>query len=142
MNDRERGSTIPLVVGFFALGALVAAGAVAAGDAFVQQRGLQAVCDGAAAAAAAGAADLNRSIDVAESGELRFSGGEAAVADYLARDPGRRNVQAVTSTSVDGRTIEVRCVEVRRITFGSLFGKPQGVRHVVRSSARAPLAPP
>ncbi|HJQ42595.1 MAG TPA: pilus assembly protein TadG-related protein [Jatrophihabitantaceae bacterium] len=142
MNDRERGSTLPLVIGFFALGTLVAAGAVAAGDAFVQQRGLQAVCDGAALAAAAGSADLDRAADVAESGELRFSSAEAAVADYLARDPGRREVQAMTTTSVDERTIEVRCVEVRPVTFGALFGRPRGIRHVVRSSARAPLSPP
>ncbi|MDQ2751380.1 MAG: pilus assembly protein TadG-related protein, partial [Actinomycetota bacterium] len=56
----DRRTTIPLILGFFIIALITVAGAVAAGDAFVQQRGLQDVCDGAAAAAAAGGADLNR----------------------------------------------------------------------------------
>ena len=47
----DTGSTIPLIIGFFLISMLMVAGSVAAGDAFVQQRGLQDVCDGAALAA-------------------------------------------------------------------------------------------
>ena len=51
----DRGSTIPLILGCFVVAFLIVAGSVAAGDAFLQQRNLQSVCDGAAAAAATSA---------------------------------------------------------------------------------------
>ena len=142
MIGDDRGSTVPLILGFFVLAALLAAAAVAAGDAFVQQRGLQSVCDGAALAAAAGSADLDRGSEIRAGAGLHFAGAEAAVDAYLARDPGRRAVRATTSVVDGGRTIRLRCVEVRHIAFGALFGKAAGVRHVVTSSAQAPLSTP
>jgi hypothetical protein len=57
---RDRGSTIPLILGFVIVAFFLVAGAVALGDAFVQQRDLQDVCDGAAAAAAAAAVEVQR----------------------------------------------------------------------------------
>ena len=72
MTD-DRGSTVPLILGFFLIALLVVAGAVALGDAFVDQRNLQDVCDGAAAAAAASAADLDREHGLTSGGSLRFS---------------------------------------------------------------------
>lgn len=139
MTRDDRGSTIPLVLGFFLIAAYLCAGAVAAGDAFVQQRGLQSVCDGAAVAAAAGSADLDRGADLASDTNLRFAGAQAAVAQYLARDPGRRQVEVVSAVSDGGQMISLQCVEVRTIAFGAVFGKVGGVRHVVHSSARSPL---
>ena len=69
-RPRDDGSVIPFVLGFFIIALLLVAGSVAAGDAFVQQRDLQDVCDGAAVAAAS-AADLsaNRS-GTSASGDL------------------------------------------------------------------------
>ena len=61
----DSGSTIPLILGFFLLAAADGRRLGRAGDAFVQQRDLQAVCDGAAAAAAASSADLDRGVSVA-----------------------------------------------------------------------------
>lgn len=141
MTGDDRGSTIPLVLGFFLIAALLCAGAIAAGDAFVQQRGLQSVCDGAAVAAAAGSADLDRGVGLASEPDLRFAGAQAAVAQYLARDPGRRRVEVESTVGDGGQLISVQCVEVRTIAFGTVFGKGGGVRHVVHSSARAPLLP-
>ena len=46
----DTGSTIPMILGFFLLAMLMVAGSIALGQAFVQQRDLQDVCDGAAAA--------------------------------------------------------------------------------------------
>jgi Flp pilus assembly protein TadG len=136
----DRGSTLPLIIGFFVLAMLMVAGSVAAGDAFVQQRGLQDVCDGAALAGAASAVDLDRGAGVASGGTLRFADVQQVVDDYLARDPGRADVQVDVVLSADARTLSLTCVETRRITFGSLFGQGDGVRHVVHAAARAPTS--
>jgi uncharacterized membrane protein len=138
MNDR--GSTIPLILGFFLVALMMTAGAVAAGDAFVQQRGLQDVCDGAAAAGAAGAADLDRSTAIASAGSLRFADVQRVVDAYLARDPSRAGVHIHADLSPDARTLQLTCTETEQIAFGAMFGKADGVRHVVTSAARAPLS--
>ncbi len=139
MTARDRGSTIPLILGFFLVGLIAVAGAVAAGDAFGQQRGLQDVCDGAAAAAAASAADLDRTVGVVTGDSLRFAGVERVVEAYLARDPQRRDVRVSATLARDARTLSLICRETRPIVFGTFFGKRAGVRHVARSSARAPV---
>ena len=47
---RERGSTLPFVLVCWTVAALMAFGAIAASDAFLEQQEVQAVCDGAATA--------------------------------------------------------------------------------------------
>ncbi|MGH8960097.1 MAG: hypothetical protein ACRDWT_02640 [Jatrophihabitantaceae bacterium] len=136
----ERGSTIPLILGFFLLGLLVVAGSVAAADAYVQQRGLQDVCDGAAAAAAAGAADLGRGSDFATGADLRFADAQRLIEDYLDRDPSRSGVRGVASMSTDATTISLTCTQTSKIAFGAMFGRGGGVLHTVHSSARAPIS--
>jgi hypothetical protein len=136
----DRGSTLPLIIGLFVVALLAVAGSVAAGDAFVQQRGLQDVCDGAAAAAAASAADLARGTALAGGAELRFAGAQQAVAAYLARDGDRAEVRAVTGLSADATLLTVRCEQTSRIVFGAMFGLGHGVHQSARSSARAPLS--
>jgi hypothetical protein len=139
MSRGDRGSTLPLVLGFFLVALLIVAGSVAAGDAFVQQRSLQDECDGAAAAAAASAIDPGRSGELQNEHALTFADVEPALADYLARDPDRRGVRIRTAVSPDGRTLTLQCEQTERIAFGAMFGKGNGVRHVVRSSAQAPV---
>jgi hypothetical protein len=136
----ERGSTIPLILGFFLVALLVVAGSVAASDAFVQQRDLQSLCDGAALDAASAAADLSRSDDPGSGGALRFAAVELAVQAYLARDPDRREVQITATLSADARTLTLRCELRESIAFGAMFGKSDGVRHVAVSAARAPVS--
>jgi hypothetical protein len=138
--SRDAGSTLPLILGFFLVALMVVAGSVAASDAFVQQRGLQDVCDGAAAAAAAGAGDVDRGGGFASSSELRFADARELIARYLGRDHSRSDVHAVIDRSPDARTIALTCTQTTRIAFGSMFGKGDGVRHVVHSSAQAPLS--
>ena len=48
----ERGSTLPFVLVCWTVAALMAFGAIAASDAFLEQQEVQSVCDGAAIAAA------------------------------------------------------------------------------------------
>jgi len=135
----DGGTTVPLILGFFLISLMVVAGAVAAGDAFVQQRGLQDVCDGAAAAGAAGAANLDRGAALGSGPGLRFGDVQRAVDEYLARDRARDTVQIRASLSADTRTLQLTCTETSPIAFGAMFGKSGGVHHSAMSSARAPL---
>ena len=140
MTSDDRGSTLPLILGFFLLALMMIAGSVAAGDAFVQQRGLQDVCDGAATAAAAGAVDLGRGGQLEHEQALQFGDVQTAIGRYLARDRSRRSVHVNTALSADGRTLTLRCEQTEHIAFGAMFGKGDGVHHVVTSSARAPVS--
>lgn len=133
---RDAGSTIPLILGFFLIAVLMVAGSVALGQAFVQQRDLQDVCDGAAAAAAASAADLDRGGAVATGSSLQFDDVEAAVTAYLARDPSRRGVRASATLSPDRRRLTLTCEQTMQLAFGRLFGRAH-LHHVARSTARA-----
>src|SRR5512142_1668125 len=109
MPADDRGSTLPLVLGFFLVALLMIAGSVAAGDAFVQQRGLQDVCDGAAAAASAGGVDLGRGGGLESEHALRFGDVRAALQTSLARDSSRRSVRVTPRLSVDAQTLTLTC---------------------------------
>lgn len=139
MTD-ERGSTLPLILGFFLIALLVIAGSVAAGDAFVQQRGLQDVCDGAATAAAATAVEVGRGGALADEAALQFGDVENAIADYMARDPDRAGVQTTVRFSPDQRVLTLTCEQTEHIAFGAMFGYGDGVGHRVTSSAEAFLS--
>lgn len=140
MSNDDRGSTLPLILGFFLIALLFVAASVAAGDAFVQQRDLQDVCDGAAAAAAAQGVDLGRGGALQSESALQFDDVHGAIVEYLARDPSRHAISVQTALSTDGRTLTLRCEQTERVAFGAMFGKGGGVHHVVTSSARAPLS--
>jgi Flp pilus assembly protein TadG len=135
MTD-DRGSTIPLIVGFFLVALLAVAGSVALGDAFVQQRNLQDVCDGAAAAAAASAVDLDRQRGVGNESSLRFANVDEVVGAYLARDPERRSVHVNAVLSPDRERITLTCEQTTALAFGAFFGRAH-VHHTATSSARA-----
>jgi hypothetical protein len=139
MTD-ERGSTLPLILGFFLVALLMIAGSVAAGDAFVQQRGLQDVCDGAATAAAATAVEVGRGGELAAESALQFGDVRAAISDYLARDPDRAEVRTTVQLSADRRALTLGCEQTEHIAFGAMFGYGGGVHHRVTSSAVAYLS--
>lgn len=135
----DRGSILPLVLVFFLIALMMVAGSVAAAQAFVQQQGLQDVCDGAAAAAAASAADLDRGSGLGSGPRLRFEDVQRAVTAYLDRDPDRTDVRADVALSPDATELRLTCAETLSVPFGAMFGRGDGVRHTVRSAARAPL---
>ncbi len=136
----DAGSTLPLILGFFLLALIMVAGSIAAGDAFVQQRDLQDMCDGAATAAAASGVDLGRGGELGGEHALQFGDVDGAVSAYVARDPARRAVHISAHLSTDRRTLSLRCEETEHIAFGAMFGKADGVHHIATSSARAPLS--
>lgn len=137
----DRGSVIPLILGCWLLVMLVAAGYVAATDAFAKRVDLQDVCDGAAIAAA-NAVDFAGGRDaggVQGNGFLQLDDVQAAVNVYLARDPWRSAIQPAASLNDDHTEVTLSCRRRSKIAFGWLFGKPHGVVATVNSSARSAI---
>ncbi|WP_242653743.1 pilus assembly protein TadG-related protein [Klenkia soli] len=142
MEDRtsrsEQGSTLPFVLVCWLVAALMAFGAIAASDAFLEQQRVQSVCDGAALAAAnqteAGAA-YARGVD----GYLPLdrAGAEVAVADQLADGGTRLDAWSVT---VDGAEATVTCTRSVSIAFGWLFLGGRQLERTAVASAQAPTA--
>ena len=135
MLGDDRGSTIPLILGFFLIGLLVVAAAVMASDAFTQQRDLQSVCDGAAVAGANaidGPAARTREL----TGTLPLAAVQAAVQDYLAADPGRAEVSVQAALAADGATVLADCRARTELAFSGLIGRSDGIDQHARSQAQ------
>jgi hypothetical protein len=138
-RDDERGSTLPFVLVCWTVAALMAFGAIAASDAFLEQQEVQSVCDGAALAAA------NRTDEavVYTSGvgselPLTRATAQAAVADHLA-DGGTLLDAWLAAT--DGAEVTVRCTRYVDIAFGWLFLGGSQLERTATASARAPTVP-
>lgn len=132
----DRGSTIPLILGFFLIALIMVAGSISLGQAFVQQRELQDVCDGAAAAAVASAADLDRLGPAASGRSLQLAGVDDAVRAYLSRDPARTPVHVNASLSPDRTRVTLTCQQTTVLAFGKFFDRAH-VQHTATSTARA-----
>ena len=135
----EQGSTLPFVLVCWLVAALMAFGAVAASDAFLEQQRVQSVCDGAALAAA-------NQVDeaavyaggVGTALPLTAQSTRTAVADQLA-DAGVR-LDSWTATT-DGVEVTVRCTRVVHIAFGWLFLGGEPLERTAVASAAAPTGP-
>jgi hypothetical protein len=131
----DRGSTIPLILGFFVIGLMVVAAAVLASDAFTKQRDLQSVCDGAAVAGA-NAIDAPAARTRELAGTLPLAAVQAAVQGYLAADSGRGQVSVRAGLSADGGTVLADCRERTRPAFAGLIGRGDGIEQHARSQAQ------
>jgi uncharacterized membrane protein len=138
-RDGERGSTLPFVLVCWLVAALMAFGAIAASDAFLEQQEVQSVCDGAALAAA------NRTDEAAvysqgvgEELPLTRATAQSAVADQLA-DGG--TALDAWSAETDGAEVTVRCTRYVEIAFGWLFLGGEPLERTATASARAPTLP-
>jgi hypothetical protein len=140
MAERDRGSTIPLILGFFVIALAMIGASIALGQAFVQQRELQSICDGAVAAAAAGGGDLDREADLGAEDSLRFADVAREVTRYLARDESRARVTARATLSHDRTRITLRCRQRLPLAFGRYFGRGH-VTHTATSTGRAAVTP-
>jgi Putative Flp pilus-assembly TadE/G-like len=134
-ND-ERGSIIPLILGFCLLALLFISGAVALSDVFTQQRSLQSVCDGAAVYAANKVDPGALHGTGASSNSLPLADASQQVAVYLRRDARRTRVEPVVQIAPDGVTVEVTCREHNDVAFGFVILHAHGVDQTARSSAR------
>ena len=137
--DPERGSTLPFVLVCWLVAALMAFGAVAASDAFLEQQEVQSVCDGAALAAANQADEaVVYARGVGTELPLTRAAAQAAVADQLA-DGGIR--LDAWSAETDGAEVTVRCTRYVDIAFGWLFLGGDQLERTAVASARAPTLP-
>jgi len=138
-RDGERGSTLPFVLVCWTVAALMAFGAVAASDAFLEQQEVQSVCDGAALAAANRADEAAvYASGVGEQVPLTRADAQAAVADQLATGGARLDSW---SAATDGAEVTVRCTRYADIAFGWLFLGGRPLERTATASARAPTVP-
>ncbi len=138
-DDGERGSALPFVLVCWLLAALMSFGAIAASDAFLEQQRVQAVCDGAALAAANQADPAVLYAEgVGTSLPLTRAGAQAAVADQLA--DGGTSLDS-WSAETDGAEVTVRCTRSVEIAFGWLFLAGGTLERTATASARAPTGP-
>lgn len=136
----DRGSITPLILLFFLIAALFVLGGITASSAFLAQRDLQAVCDGAAVRAANGVDEPGAYSGPAGHDALPLSDSSVrrAVSDYQSNGyPADRTL--TMSASTDGQQVTVVCRRVVRLPFGALFGRPDGLQRTAVSTARAPL---
>ena len=138
-RDGERGSTLPFVLVCWLVAALMAFGAIAASDAFLEQQEVQSVCD-AAAIAAANSTDeaIVYSEGVGSELPLTRASAQAAVADQLA--DGGTQLDS-WSAETDGAEVTVRCTRHVEIAFGWLFLSGEPLERTATASARAPTLP-
>jgi hypothetical protein len=138
-GDGERGSTLPFVLVCWTVAALMAFGAIAASDAFLEQQEVQSVCDGTALAAANTTDEsVVYSGGVGDELPLTRATAQAAVADQLA-DGG--TLLDAWSAETDGAEVTVRCTRYVDIAFGWLFLGGQPLERTATASARAPTLP-
>jgi len=138
-EDGERGSSLPFVLVCWLVAALMAFGAIAASDAFLEQQAVQAACDGAALAAANQADEAVLYAEgVGADLPLTRAGAQAAVADQLA--DGATPLDS-WSAETDGAEVTVRCTRYVDIAFGWLFLGGDPLERTATASARAPTAP-
>ena len=135
----ERGSSLPFVLVCWTVAALMALGAIAASDAFLEQQEVQSACD-AAALAAANSADegVVYTGGVGDELPLTPASTQAAVADQLA--DGGIALDA-WSAETDGAEVTVRCTRYVDIAFGWLFLAGEELERTAVASARAPTRP-
>ncbi|RFU23343.1 pilus assembly protein TadG-related protein [Geodermatophilus marinus] len=137
-DEAERGSALPLVLVCWLVAALMAFGAIAASDAFLEQLALQSDCDGAALAAANATDEaVVYASGVGTALPLTAASTRAAVADQLA-DAGV--VLDSWSTETDGAEVTVRCTRSVEIAFGWLFLGDRPLERTAVAGARAPAA--
>jgi Flp pilus assembly protein TadG len=134
----ERGSSLPFVLVCWTVAALMAFGAVAASDAFLEQQEVQSICDGAALAAADRADEAAvYTRGVGTELPLTRATAQVAVADQLADGEERLDAWSVET---DGAEVTVRCTRSVDIAFGWLFLGGRPLERSAVASARAPTA--
>ena len=138
-HGRERGSALPFVLVCWLVAAFMALCAIAASDAFLEHQDVQAVCDGAALAAA-NRTDEGRVYASGVGEQLPLTGETArtAVADHLADGGSTLDAWAAET---DGVEVTVRCTRSVRIAFGWLFLGGEPLERTAVASARAPTVP-
>lgn len=136
----DRGSTLVLMIGCFMLAGVLLTGGIAASAAFLAQRDLQSMCDGAAIAGAQAFQRPEAGAAVGDSLPLSQDAVVEAVADYAVDRYGAAAAEVTMGASTDGRLVRVTCSRVVHIPFEDLFS-PGGLERTAVAEARSPLIP-
>jgi hypothetical protein len=146
----DRGTAIPLIMLCFLLAGTFVCGSIAASAAFLAQRDLAGICDGAAIAAANAFSRSGTSgsgvseTDGPASLPLDQQAVQRAVAAYRLHElpaetaDGANGALSMTAVT-DGRVATVSCRRRVRIPFGALLGYRDGLDRTVVARARSPL---
>lgn len=128
----DDGSMIPMIIMAFVVAGLVVTGSIAAGSAFLAQRDVQSVCDGAAIAGAQ-ALDPDRYFGGtgAPGGTYPLGPVQAAVSRYQTEDDSGAAMEA----GLTGRSVVVRCEKTVHIPFGTVFGYGNGLDRIATAHA-------
>lgn len=131
---------IPMIIMAFAVAGLIITGSIAAGSAFLAQRDLQSVCDGAALAGAQVLADgPYYAADRGPLTGLPLGDVQQSVSQYAARDDSDDPVRMNAAVEPDGITVQVQCRTHVDIPFQSVF-RPGGLDRRATADARSRLA--
>ena len=134
----DDGTIIPLILLAFVVAGLVITGSIAAGSAFLAQRDLQSVCDGAAIAAAQILNDEPYYRNSEGLSELPLGDVQSAAERYADEDAagGPRQVQVSAAVQTDGTTVRVLCASHVDIPFEGVFS-PGGLDRRASASAES-----
>lgn len=138
----DRGTLIPLILGFFIIALLIVAGSIALADAQMDQRNLQSVCDGAVLAGVNGLDpnELYGTERYGTAGALPLGERAAAhIEQYIYRDATRAQVQIDSAELGSDGALRVSCSWRMSLAFGTMFGRPDGIVHHATATANAPL---
>jgi len=150
LRSPDQGTTIPLIMLCFLLAGTFVCGSIAASAAFLAQRELAGVCDGAAIAAAnafgrartgaaAGApSESEAGQDRSDSLPLDDAEVQRAATAYRLRQLPSDETLSISAVT-DGRVATVTCRRRVRIPFGGLLGYGSGLDRTAVARARSPL---
>jgi hypothetical protein len=136
----ERGSTLPLIIGFWLITMLFIGGAIALSNAYTHQEDLQSACDGAAIVAA-NAVDAGTIHNAAVKGtSVPLGDAESALAHYLSY-PDRQGLHISQTLSDDHASIHLECTQHTHIAFEWIVLRPDGLDQTAQASAQLPVIP-
>ncbi len=144
-RTREGGTILPLVAGFIVVALVLVLGAVDASVAFLAQRDLSSVCDGAALSAAQSVSAKAVYEQPAGSSALPLDpvAVQTAVRTYQERnyagDPGGLTIETAVIDGGGTPTVALVCRRTARLPFGALVGYRDGLPRTASSAARAPV---
>jgi Putative Flp pilus-assembly TadE/G-like len=147
---RDGGTAIPLILLCFLLAGTFVCGSIAASAAFLAQRDLAGLCDGAAVAAAnafsrtgdgaaEAATDRESRRDSPDSLPLDPESVQRAVSAYLVNVAATGAGDVSMAVDTDGRVATVTCRRRVHIPFGGLLGHRDGLDRTAVARARSPL---
>ncbi|MGH3426240.1 MAG: pilus assembly protein TadG-related protein [Mycobacteriales bacterium] len=136
----DDGSMLPLILGCVLIVVVMIMGFTAATSAFLAQRDLESICDGAAEWAA-GAVNTD-AVSTAERAPdvlpISAESAQAAVTEYQNRFYAHEASLHMRVTS-NGGTLKVACEQTVKIAFGGFFGYRNGSRRTTDSSINSPI---